>query len=683
MASIRFSISGSTEPTSASARTAAPPAVFDLTEHLVAGENLLAVEVYRYSDASYLEDQDFWRLSGIFRDVHLIARPAVHIRDFFLKPELDDSLSRGTLRAEIEIARAEDPAAKGVRLEVQLLDPAGQQVAQVVRPAGGSTARLELKVTAPRLWSAEVPDLYTAVLTLKDSKGKARDRVSARIGFRKIEIRQGVFFINNVALKLKGVNRHEHEYPKGHVVTRAGMIRDIVLMKQCNVNHVRTSHYPDVTEWYDLCDEYGLYVIDEANVESHGLGYGAESISNFPSWRAAHVARAEAMVHRDKNHPCVILWSMGNEAGIGENFVHEAAAIRAIDLSRPVHYEGVSRPADIDSAMYPTIADVEFEASYARPRPYYMCEYAHSMGNAVANLADYWRPIFASPHMMGGCIWEWMDHALPARDKDGREYPAYGGDFGDQPNDGLFITDGLLFFDRQPKPAYWELKKTYQPLYAVWSPSRPLTVVLENRFAFTDFSAYRVSWELWAEEDKIGGKALANFSLAPGARVELPLPIDLKKLPASPACWVTIRLALKTAQPWAKVGHELAAEQLLIETAPFRPAVSPLISASKFSLKKSAAGWKISASVLRLLGAPGPVAWSAGSSRGRRSGKNRPRWRFSARRSTTIAGRLIAGLLTVCISFNPPSSRRGAGATPRAPSPCAVSWIGKRRKARP
>ncbi len=567
------------------------PAVFEITRHLRPGENSVALEVYRYSDASYLEDQDFWRLSGIYRDVFLVARAPLAIGDFFLRPELDETLGKGLLHIDADLDGGTAP--EGAALEVVVRDGDNQEQARGRAVVKAGKVSFEVPVSHPRLWSAESPALYGAVLTLLGKDGEVLDRVAARIGFRRIEIRDGVFLFNGVALKLKGVNRHEHEYRTGHTVTRQGMIDDIFLMKRANVNHVRTAHYPDVPEWYDLCDEYGIYVLDETNLESHGMQYGADSLSHPKSWRAAHEARAVAMVERDKNHPSVIIWSMGNESGPGENFVHEAAAIRAVDRSRPVHYEGNSVPADLDSVMYPSVGDVIREASGARLKPYYICEYGHSMGNAVGNLNDYWTPIHASPHMLGGCIWEWMDHALPKKDKQGREFPAYGGDFGDQPNDGLFITDGLLFFDRTPKPAYWELKKTYQPLAAAWSPTRPLTAVLENRFAFTDFSAYRLSWELWTEEKRVSGAEWKELSLRPGERTELNIPIDPTKLSRGKHHWIMIRLTLKEAAPWAKAGEEIAWEQLPLNTAIFRPDPAPVQPSKGFAVSKGKNGWTV------------------------------------------------------------------------------------------
>ncbi len=325
-------------------------------------------------------------------------------------------------------------------------------------------AGFKSKSTSPRLWSAESPVLYTVVLSLLGKEGEGLDRVTVRVGFRRLEIRDGVFLINNAALKLKGVNRHEHEYPKGHVVTWEGMIRDILLMKQANINHVRTAHYPDVPEWYDLCDEYGIYVSMRQMSRATAAVTGAESLSHVASWRAAHVARAEAMVHRDKNHPCVILWSLGNEAGQGAILPARGAAIRAIDSSRPIHYEGNSRVADIDSVMYPSVPDVAREASFARKKPYYLCEYGHSMGNAIGNLDDYWGAIYSSPHLMGGCIGNGWIMLFPLGTRTVANSPLMAVTLAISRTMACSSPMAFSFSNREPKPAYLALKKIYQPL---------------------------------------------------------------------------------------------------------------------------------------------------------------------------------------------------------------------------
>lgn len=535
-------------------------AVFDITAHLGGGENLLAVEVYRYSDGSYLEDQDFWRLSGIFREVFLLSKPATGFRDVFLKPLLNEALNEGLLHLEGDLLAPTDGL-----VEVTLHDAEGRTLGVHTEKLSGSTTRFSLQgpsLACPQLWSAEQPSLYTAVIALRSEKGGLVDCTSMRVGFRWIEIREGVLLLNNAPIKLRGVNRHEHTWRDGHAITRESMIEDILLMKQANINHVRTAHYPNHPEWYDLCDEYGLYVMDEANLESHGRGYGSESLSHVESWRAAHVGRCVNMVERDKNHPCVLFWSLGNEAGPGENFRHAAEAVRVLDPSRPIHYERASQFADLDSLMYPEIEWVANEAASPRRKPFYICEYAHALGNAPGNLADYWSAIHSSPHLLGGCIWEWMDHALPCRDAEGIEFSAYGGDFGDQPNDGIFITDGILFYDRTPKPAYWEVKRAYQPVAVSWSRQKPATLVIHNRFDFLNLQAFRLDWELLAEGEIVASGELPALDIPPSQHIEVPaLPEWTQR---NGEIWLTLRARLPADTTWAPSGHIVATCQVAV-----------------------------------------------------------------------------------------------------------------------
>lgn len=535
-------------------------AAFDITEFLAVGENLIAVEVYAYSDGSYLEDQDAWRLSGIFRDVQLVAEAPVAFLDFFLRPELASDLASGTLRFSATLHGS------GAVVAVALYDSQQREVAAGRFVAAGNEVSGELAVPSPEPWSAETPSLYTVVLTLRDADERFLDATSARCGFRRIEICDGVFFLNNAAVKLKGVNRHEHTYRDGHAISRASMIEDIRLMKQANVNHVRSAHYPNQYEWYALCDEYGLYVMDEANIESHGCGYDDQSLSHFPSWRDAHVDRCLSMVHRAKNHPCILFWSLGNEAGPGENFAAAAKAVRAADPTRPVHYERGNRVADIESIMYPEVEFVQREAALPRRKPYYICEFAHAMGNAVGNFADYWDAIYSSPHMLGGCVWEWMDHGLPCFDAQGQEFSAYGGDFGDHPNDGLFITDGVLFYDRTPKPAYWEIRKVYQNIRIAWSQQQAHALHLENRHAFLCLSEFRFLWDLYENGVRIDGGEFPEIVLAPGKCAMLKVPINWDTLTKEREYFLTIHMVLKNDFAWAQAGYELASEQLPVAT---------------------------------------------------------------------------------------------------------------------
>jgi beta-galactosidase len=399
------------------------PAEFNITKYLTKGKNTLAVEVYQYSDGSYLEDQDFWRLSGIYRNVYLYSTADLRIRDFFVHTDLDDNYQDARLKVEVSVQNYSDQSKDFPKVEMTLLDANQKPTAfppMVARlneqiPAGGEkTVWMNSPVPNPLKWSAEAPNLYTLVLSLNDDKGKTLEHLSAKIGFRKSEIKDGQLLVNGKPIYIKGVNRHEHDPDTGHTISRESMIRDILLMKQHNINTVRTCHYPDMPEWYELCDKYGLYIIDEANIESHGMGYGSESLAKQPSWLNAHMARTQAMVERDKNHPCVIIWSLGNEAGDGPNFQATSAWIKQRDPSRPIHYEQAGqRPhTDIVCPMYASIEHLVRYAEQEQTRPLIQCEYAHAMGNSVGNLQDYWDAIESHKHLQGGSIWDWVDQGI-------------------------------------------------------------------------------------------------------------------------------------------------------------------------------------------------------------------------------------------------------------------------------
>ena len=452
------------------------PAEFNVTTHLREGRNLLAVEVYRWSDGSYLEDQDFWRLSGIFRDVYLFSTPAVHLRDFFVRCDLDEHYRDGVLEVTAHVRNYSDKLVEAPAVEMQLLDTSTSSrrvcaqgrmefTGETISAQDEAVFTYKTDIANPRKWTAEQPNLYTLLLTLKRANGDVLEVIPCRVGFRKVEVNGGQLRVNDIAVLLKGVNRHEHDPDTGHYVTVDSMVRDIRLMKQNNINAVRTSHYPNVSKWYDLCDEYGLYLVDEANIESHGMGYGRnETLGNKLEWKKAHMDRTISMVQRDKNHPSIIIWSLGNEAGDGINFQATSEWIHQRDSSRPVQYEQArTRPhTDIVCPMYSRIERIVKYASTDRDRPLILCEYAHAMGNSVGNLQDYWDAIEKYGHLQGGFIWDWVDQGLRKKDESGREFWAYGGDFGDKPNDGNFCCNGLLQPDRKPNPSLFEVKKVYQ-----------------------------------------------------------------------------------------------------------------------------------------------------------------------------------------------------------------------------
>ncbi len=422
------------------------PAEFDITDFVKEGKNLLAVEVLRWSDGSYLECQDFWRISGIERDVYLWSVPNIHIYDYFAHADLDERYDNGLLNTTVQIRNSTKPDNKKYTLTLKLFGLKNKQVLKEKKVFVNTEKDLELDFSSEiddvRKWTAETPELYTLVLELK--KGESIiEMVSHKIGFRKVEIKDGQLLVNGMPVLIKGVNRHEHDEYTGHVISHKLMEKDIALMKQYNINAVRTCHYPDDPYWYELCDKYGIYLIDEANIESHGMGYRPDrTLGNNPAWKKAHLDRVKRMVERDKNHPSVIIWSMGNEAGDGVNFDTVSAWLHHRDPSRPVHYErALKRPTvDIYSPMYPSIGYIERYAQSDPYRPLIMCEYAHSMGNSTGNLQDYWDVIEKYPALQGGFIWDWVDQGLAKKDKNGVKYWAYGGDYGPDtiPSDGNF-----------------------------------------------------------------------------------------------------------------------------------------------------------------------------------------------------------------------------------------------------
>lgn len=548
------------------------PAEFNITAFLREGENTLAVEVYRWSDGSYLEDQDFWRISGIERDVYLYAVPEVHVRDFFIRGDLDADYRNGRFNGRITLQNLGDKPRNGYTLTVELLDDRQQAVFPALELAVSAAGKEEVEipiekaVESPRQWSAESPYLYTTLLTLKDERGEVQEIVTCKTGFRSVEIREGQLLVNGVPVYIKGVNRHEHDPVSGHVISEASMIQDIRLMKQFNINTVRTSHYPNDPRWYELCDQYGLYVIDEANVESHGMGYRPErTLGNNPEWMAAHLARIARMVERDKNHPSIIIWSMGNEAGDGVNFTAAKAWLKNYDPSRPVHYERAElRPnTDIVSLMYMRIEGLLDYASQPRERPFILCEYAHAMGNSVGNLQDYWDVIEAHRQLQGGCIWDWVDQGLLKHTADGRPFWAYGGDYGppDIPSDGNFCCNGLVLPDRTPNPGLWEVKKVYQYIKVKPRNLENGEIEIINKHDFIDLSRYAGRWEI-SEDGKLiheGGFELPPVSARSSATLKLPLP-QLEPQPGR-EYFLTVRFLTAQEAPLLGQGHEAAWDQ--------------------------------------------------------------------------------------------------------------------------
>lgn len=570
------------------------PAEFDVTPLVRTGSNLLAVEVFRWCDGSYLEDQDFWRLSGIFRDVYLYCVPQLHVFDFRVTTDLDAGYRDADVRIEAAL-RNDDAQDRRAVVEATLLDPAGAVVfsaasAPVEVPArGGAEVAIAQVVKAPRKWSAEDPALYQLLLTLKDANGTVLEVLPCKVGIRKVEIRGGELLVNGQAVLLKGVNRHEHDPDRGQAITVDSMVRDIELMKRNNVNAVRTAHYPNQPAWYDLCDRFGIYLIDEANIESHGMGYGEQSLAKKPEWLAAHLDRTQRMVERDKNHPSVIIWSLGNEAGDGPNFEATSRWIKSRDPSRPVHYERAEgRPhTDIVCPMYPPPKRLAEYASQPQTRPMILCEYAHAMGNSTGDLWSYWRLIYSQKHLQGAFVWDWVDQGIrqpqdPHRNgllkkvSPGQEsFWAYGGDFGPEgtPSDDNFCCNGLVSPDRVPHPGLAEVKHIYQNI-RVESPSFDRrTIEVQNGFFFTNLKDLAAgSWRVLADDVEIQRGELPELNVPPQQRKQFPIPIKSFSPERGVEYWLQLSFTLRHDTLWAKAGHELAWDQFLLpDLAPKRP----------------------------------------------------------------------------------------------------------------
>lgn len=550
------------------------PAEFNITSYVKKGKNILAVEVYRWSDGAYLEGQDYWKISGIERDVRLISPPSVMIRDFSCTADLDKSYKNGLVKIKTSIINHQEEPAVSYILRFDLFDFKGDPVFKAplqkyftLYASEEKDLNFELFVPEPKKWTAETPNLYTAVLSIFEPSGKNIESVSCRTGFRKVEIKDGQLCVNGIPIHIKGVNRHEHEPETGRVVSEKYMLQDILLMKKFNINAVRTSHYPNVPRWYEFCDRYGLYVIDEANIESHGMGYDPDkTLGNDPEWGAAHLDRAVSMVERDKNHPSIIIWSMGNEAGDGVNFHAVYEWIKKRDPSRPVQYEraGTSAHTDIVCPMYRQIHHLEeYLKEGLDNRPLILCEYAHAMGNSVGNLQDYWDFFDKHKEIQGGFIWDWVDQGLRSTNPDGEEYWAYGGDFGppETPSDRNFCINGLVFPDRKLHPHIWEVKKVYQPIKTHPQDLKNGRVMVRNTYDFISLDSIELFWEV-AADGKIKDNGRMDLPGIPAGRshvVELPL----NEIEPEPGVeyYLNISYRLKKGGPLLAAGHEVAWEQ--------------------------------------------------------------------------------------------------------------------------
>ena len=593
------------------------PSEFNITNYLHAGENQIALEVYRYSDGSYLEDQDFWRFGGIHRSIHLLHTPDIRIRDYAVRTlPVSTDYQDFILQIDPQFSVYRGMTGKGTTLQGVLKDASGREIAtlkgdvedilDLEHKAGRMNewypqrgphklGRMSATIRSPKRWTAETPYLYKLHLTLLTAEGEVIEQVEQSVGFRSVEIRNGQLLVNGAPVRFRGVNRHEHDPRTARVMSEERMLQDILLMKQANINAVRTSHYPNVSRWYELCDSLGLYVMDEADIEEHGL---RGTLASTPDWHAAFLDRAVRMAERDKNHPSIVMWSMGNESGYGPNFAAISAWLHDFDPTRPVHYEGAQgaggepdpKTVDVISRFYtrvkqeylnPGIAEGEDKerAENARwerlleiaertndNRPVMTSEYAHSMGNALGNFKEYWDEIYSNPRMLGGFIWDWVDQGIYKTLPDGRIMVAYGGDFGDKPNLKAFCFNGLLMSDRETTPKYWEVKKVYSPV-ELRVESGELRVT--NRNHHTDLSQYRCLWTLSIDGKQKDQGEITLPEVAPGESETIPLPVSIAGKKASAKATSDLRLTisfiLKRDALWAKAGHEVAWEQFCIQ----------------------------------------------------------------------------------------------------------------------
>jgi beta-galactosidase len=546
---------------------------------------VVALEVYRYSDGSYLECQDFWRISGIFRDVSLYSWDDLHIRDFQVHTDLDEDYRDSELGVDVWVRNLDDEA-RPFTIEAQLFDAEGNLVVEDLTTSasadgGGEVkVRLDRQVENPPKWSAEEPNLFRLVVTLTDAEGSIIQAVSTNVGFREVEITNGQLLVNGVAVLIKGTNRHEHDPDTAHVMSTEGMIRDILLMKQHNINAVRTSHYPDVPGWYDLTDRYGLYIIDEANIESHGIGYDPDkTLGNKLEWGKAHLDRTISMVERDKNHPSVIIWSLGNEAGDGVNFTANADWIRERDPSRPVHYERaeLGPNTDIYCPMYERIPQIVEYAETYDDRPLILCEYSHAMGNSNGNLKDYWDAIYKYERLQGGFIWDWVDQGLrqPIPGRPDEFYFAFGGDF-EPPgvyHDDNFLMNGLVSADRVPHPGLLELKKVYQYITVERVDLSRGEMKVTNGYAFIDLAGFDGFWELEGDGDLLASGKLPKLDLAPAESQMVTIPLPIIEPQPGVEYWLNLSFRLATDTSWADRGHEVAWEQFKLDIVVEAPAL--------------------------------------------------------------------------------------------------------------
>ncbi|MFK8008216.1 MAG: glycoside hydrolase family 2 TIM barrel-domain containing protein [Saprospiraceae bacterium] len=559
------------------------PVEFNITRHLQKGENTISVEIYRWSDGAYLECQDFWRLSGIEREVYLWATPKTHIRDFFVKTDLDENYKDALLQVEVELENFDlEKSKKPFVVECQLYDE--EKILVEVseqrvdfQSANTMVISYEDKIKNPKKWTAETPNLYELALVLRNEDNKVIQIIGCKVGFRKVEIKNAQLLINGKAITIKGVNRHEHDEVNGHVITEKNMLEDIKLLKQNNFNAVRASHYPNHARWYELCDRYGLYVVDEANIEAHGMGScfskpydKVAHTSALPSWEAAHLDRVKRMLERTKNHACIIAWSLGNEAGNGQNMQAAYDWVKQRDDSRPVQYEqaGEAENTDIVCPMYPKIETLIEYAERTNDRPLIMCEYAHAMGNSVGNLQKYWDVIERFPNLQGGFIWDWQDQGILAKTEDGIDYWKYGGDFeGDNvPSDNNFCINGLVFPNRIIHPALIEVKKIYQNIKMEVINLEKGLFRIHNLFDFISLKNVWLDCNIIEDGELIVNHKVDEIDISPKGIMDLKLEFYLPEEESLGERFINFTFYTLEAEPMIPERHKMAKFQFELQS---------------------------------------------------------------------------------------------------------------------
>ena len=544
------------------------PAEFEITNFLRPGQNSIALEVYRWSDGSYLECQDFWRISGIERDVYMYTRPKIQIQDFFAKTTLNNEYRDGVFNLEVAVKNKNNRRAK-CELKVTLEDNGviiyKEDLEFTIGPNDHKDLYFKQIIESVLKWSAETPELYTLKIEMRDTKGKLLEVLSKKVGFRSTEVKNGQYLLNGKPILFKGVNRHEHDPNTGHVISREDMLRDIQIFKEFNINAVRTCHYPNDPYWYELCDEYGIYVVDEANIESHGMGYAMDkTLANNPKWLKAHLERTERMIQRDKNHPSIVIWSLGNEAGNGYNFYETYLLAKDLDETRPVQYERAELEwnTDLFVPMYYTPDQMEkYALNDEWTKPLVQCEYAHAMGNSMGGFKEYWDLFEKYYKLQGGFIWDFVDQGLKTI-KNGNEIYAYGGDFGPEgtPSDNNFLNNGLVQPDRTPNPHIYEVKYIHQNIKSYPENLSERKIRVKNWYFFRDLSNYQLEWELLINGDPIEMGAINDLDINPQSSEVLEIPFE-SVINSLDEYFLNINFVLKDDEALLPKGHRIAYDQ--------------------------------------------------------------------------------------------------------------------------